>query len=117
MQPVSDAFGYCCSGFSTPCALTTDEVARIAEYLEIPFEVFKKLYVVNVRMAEGKPWAFKQGKPCRFWTQGRCGIHAVKPEGCAKWKPYGDNGEACGKHFRKEMEEEKAFPWWELLSK
>jgi Fe-S-cluster containining protein len=111
-----NCFGVCCAGFSTPCALGTDEVARIAEYLEIPLDVFKELYVVNVEMSEAKPWTFKQGKPCRFWTQGRCGIHAVKPEGCALWKPYGNNGEACGKHFRKESEEDKAFPWWDLLN-
>ena len=105
--------GFCCAAYSTPCMLSDVEIHRIADNLEIPITVFKELYVVNVRMAEGKPWAFKQGSPCRFWTQGECGIHNFKPDGCSIYNP--SRLEAyCSQYHRKEMMKGHVFPWWEF---
>jgi Fe-S-cluster containining protein len=111
-EECEDCGGYCCASYGTPCSLGEDDVVRIAEGLEIPLARFKELYVVDIDMSEDKPYAFKQGRPCRFWTQGRCGIHAFKPDGCAKWKPYGT---ACRSLFLSRMEDEAVFPWWDAL--
>jgi len=119
-----DCGGYCCSGFGTPCHMSEEEVVRIARHLDIPFDVFTELYAVKIEMFEEEtPWVFKQGWPCRFWTQGRSGIHAVKPSGCASYGPYKNIDHigpvtivsACSQYYRKEIENGDVFPWWQML--
>ena len=116
----SDCGGYCCSGFGTPCGIDEDDIRRMAEGLDIPIEQFKEDYVVDIHLSEEKPYVFKQGRPCRFWTQGQCGIHAFKPAGCAAWKPYTHTHYVgtvtikftCRDYFRKLVEEGGPLEWW-----
>ena len=118
-----DCGGYCCSGFGTPCGLDEEDVKRIADGLEIPLARFKQEYVIDITLTEEKPYVFKQGRPCRFWTQGRCGIHAFKPKGCTSWKPYSHSDyvgpvtiyRSCSTYFRKLVEEGGALEWWKML--
>ena len=40
-------------------------------------------------------YQLKFAGPCRFWSQGRCGIHHIKPGACSCWEPGEHYKRAC----------------------
>ena len=82
-------FGYCCIGdISHPLiALNNADIKRIAHYLDIPEDRFRKDYISAVH--EGYPTLphIKFPGPCIFWTTGRCGVQKVKPAICRDTQP------------------------------
>jgi uncharacterized protein len=75
--------GTCCQG-EGGIYLNPEEEKRIAEFLELPVEVFLARFClekngrkyIHVREADGY---------CHFALEGRCTIHPVKPSPCRQW--------------------------------
>jgi Fe-S-cluster containining protein len=80
-------YGYCCCSYDT-LLIKDDEITRIAKYLDIPEEQFKKTYInMTVQRSSGAHELKFGARPCVFWTLGRCGIYKVAPSGCKKLEP------------------------------
>ena len=91
--------GWCCLAYIFPCGLSDEDIERIAAHLEIPLAEFKEIYVVTAKSGL-RFW--RQSRPCTFWTSGQCGIHSVKPQGCAGFPPLGKIKRDCADYFKKE---------------
>ncbi|MGC9258599.1 MAG: YkgJ family cysteine cluster protein [Phycisphaerae bacterium] len=83
--------GNCCGGGPGYVWLTLDDMSRIAEFLNLPFNDFTRKYV---RKTQG---AFslveRPGYDCIFLNRAdgkaTCGIYAVRPTQCRTW-PFWD---------------------------
>lgn len=73
-------YGWCCGAMSFTI-LRPGEVQRIANYLEIPEEIFRERYIKKRFDNDDTLPA----NPCMFWTSGQCAIHPVKPATCAQY--------------------------------
>ena len=105
--------GWCCLAYIFPCGLSDEDIERIAAHLEIPLAEFKEIYVVTAKSGL-RFW--RQSRPCVFWTLGQCGIHAVKPQGCASFPPYGKGlnkiKRNCARYFKKEaLATRECYAW------
>jgi Fe-S-cluster containining protein len=60
--------------------LTEDDIPRAARFLEMPAEVFEKLYVYRTR--NQRRLQIPRGSLCRFLRADGCSIHPAKPTQC-----------------------------------
>jgi Fe-S-cluster containining protein len=107
-------YGLCCAVYDQ-IYLTKLDIIRIAKHLELTTNEFTERYTIECvplsrtgkrlyKMRERKTHCFKFSKPCIFWTQGLCGIHDVRPVGCAEWtskKIENDSGISCKRYHNR----------------
>jgi Fe-S-cluster containining protein len=73
----------CCKSYSI--ILASDDVKRIAAFLEISENDFISEYLTDADADEEKPYRFKT-KPCSFLNDdGRCRIQECKPDVCREY--------------------------------
>jgi Fe-S-cluster containining protein len=118
-----DCAGWCCVSFGVICKLSEEEILRISEYLEMDKWDFMKEYVIPWPFGDDEydGYTFKYTHPCRFWTQGKCGIHEVKPNACAAWTPLktGDwdwikEPITCSDYHKRLAMKKDEYPIWKL---
>ncbi len=73
--------GDCCKGYGGTVISDTD-AQRIAEYLDIPLELFLKEYCI--RSGSRRMLNQQASGYCTFWDK-KCKIHPVKPNMCRAW--------------------------------
>ncbi len=81
--------GNCCIGESGYIWVTSKEIEKIAEFLKIDIEKFKKLYLIKVGYKYSlKEKKYKNGYACIFFKNG-CTIYPVRPNQCRTF-PFWD---------------------------
>lgn len=81
--------GLCCDG-KGGIVVTNKEIARIANFLKVPLEVFIEKYTyLNNNKVKLKS---QESNYCIFFQNGKgCSIHCVKPDVCLAWPFFKGN--------------------------
>jgi Fe-S-cluster containining protein len=88
--------GLCCA-LAESIEFGYEDRLRIAnEFGMTPGEVTQQLSVPTLWNGE-RPTRKMKFRPCIFWSQGRCGVHSVKPSACAQYEPK----DHCDKRYLK----------------
>lgn len=86
-EQCQECVGYCCAAYSST-KFNDEDQKRISAFFGMPVEKFRNDYA-TMHFGDGYSETGRMfARPCFFWTQGRCGIHDIKPSSCAKFKPY-----------------------------
>ena len=82
--------GRCCKGESGYIWVNPLEMQKIANFLNISVDEFKKFYLIKVDYKFSiKEKPYEDGVACVFFDNGRCAIYDVRPNQC-KTFPFWD---------------------------
>lgn len=98
--------GKCCTGVPGYVWVTEEEMAEMAQFLQITLQVFKRLYARRIGQRYALVERKSQNHSCIFYQNQQCQVYAARPLQCRAYPFWQENllSEESWKQTAKECE-------------